>query len=439
VTDTLPHDIPAEQALLGGMLAFPAAMADAVELVKGEHFYRPAHQTVFDVLVDMFTEGQPTGTVAAAAELATRDLLGKVGGHDYLHTLEASATTAANTTHFARIVVDRATRRRLAEAGVAVQQLALGPGADADELVDRAQTAVFAVSESRQDETARTVGDLLPDTLAALETPLDGPQGVMTGIADLDEATQGLRPGQVWVIGARPSVGKSTLALGIAAHAAIRQKIPTVYFSLEMPAADLMQRLLAAEAGVSLTALQKHTLSEADWDRVAHRIGPITQAPLVIDDASAVTVAEIRAKARRMCQRDGLGLLVLDYLQLVTPDGRSENRQQAVAAMSIAMRTLAKDLGIVVVEVVQLNRAVEGRAERHPQSSDIRETGQIEQDAYGIVLLHREDMHNSMSPRAGEIDLIVDKNRGGVRGTVSAVYQGHYARIVGMAPDWADG
>lgn len=434
----MPHDIGAEQALLGCMLAFPVAVIDAIEMAQIEDFYRPGHQTVFGVLVDMFTDGQPTGTVSVVAELTVRGLLDRVGGADYLHTLEASATTASHVGHFAGIITDRATRRRLIEAGIAVQQLGLGTGPDAAALVDRAQAAIFAVSERRKDDTAHSVADLLPDTLATLETRLEGPQGVLTGINDLDAATQGLRSGQMWVIGARPSVGKSTLALGIAANAAIRQKIPTVYFSLEMPAADLMQRLLAAEAGVSLSALQKHALSDPEWERVAHRIGPITQAPLVIDDASTVTVAEVRAKARRMCQRDGLGLLVLDYLQLLAPDGKSENRQQAVSAMSIGLRTLAKDLGIPVVAVVQLNRGVEGRSERRPVSSDIRETGQIEQDAYGIVLLHREDMHDGGSPRAGEIDLIIDKNRGGIRGTVTAVYQGHYARIVGMAPDWTE-
>ncbi|MBL7487027.1 replicative DNA helicase [Frankia sp. AgW1.1] len=420
------------------MLAFAGAVGDAVELVAADQFYRPAHQTVFDVLVDMFADGQPTGTVAVVAELAVRGLLAKVGGHDYLHTLEASATTAANTGHFARIVVDRATRRRLVEAGIAVQQLGLGPGTDADDLVDRAQAAVFAVSERRQNDTACTAADLLPDLLATLETPLDGLQGVRTGIAGLDALTQGMRPGQLWLIGARPSVGKSTLALGIAAHTTIRQKIPAAYFSLEMPAGDLMTRLLAAEAGVSLRSLQNHTLSDAEWERIAYRIGPIRQAPLTIDDATTMTVAEIRSKVRRAHQRDGLGLVVVDYVQLLAADGKSENRQQAVAAMSIGLNALAQDLGIVVIAVVQLNRGSEGRADRRPLSSDIRDSGQLEQDAFGIVLLHREDMHDATSARAGEVELIVDKNRGGLRDTTSAVFQGHYARIVDMPAEWSE-
>lgn len=425
--DGMPHDIGAEMATIGGMIEFPPVIPDVLELVAAEDFYRPAHQLVFSLLVDMFLDGKPIGPIAVSSEVCTRGLLERIGGAGYLYDVVAAATSPTATSHFAQIVVRHARRRGLVEAGSAIQDLGRNSGDDVDAAVAKAQDIVFGLSSRRREDTARTVGDLLGPTIEALETPHEGPQGVMTGLARLDTVLGGMRPGQMWVVAARPNVGKSTLALGVAAHAAIRQRIPTAYWSLEMPSPDLMLRLLAAEAGVTLQRLRDRTLSDDEWDRIASRLGVLAQAPLTLDDAATVTLAQIRAAARRMRERDGLGLVVVDYLQLVTAEGKAENRQQAVSAISAGLRNLSRDLDIPVVAVAQLNRASEGRSDRRPVPSDLRESGQIEQDADGIVLLHRDEKQM----QTGEIDLIVAKNRHGKRDvTITAVFQGHYSRIV---------
>ncbi len=375
---TPPHDLPAEQSVLGGMLLSKDAIADVVEVIRSSDFYRPAHATVFEIVGDLYGRGEPADVISVAAELGRRDLLERVGGAGYLHTLISSVPTAANAGYYARIVAEKAVLRRLAEAGTRIVQLAFGPAQDVDDVVDRAQAAVYEVTERRTSEDYAPLGDLLNPALEEIEA-IAGHDGTLTGVPtgfhDLDELTNGLHGGQLWIVAARPAVGKSTLGLDLARSASIKNRMTSVIFSLEMSRMEITMRLLSAEARVSLQNIRTGRLSDDDWQRLARRMGEVAEAPLFIDDSPHLTMMEIRAKARRLKQRNGLRLVVLDYLQLMSSPKRVESRQQEVSEISRSMKLLAKELDIPVVAISQLNRASEQRADKKPQLSDLRESG----------------------------------------------------------------
>lgn len=436
-----PQDLLAEQCVLGGMMLSQDAIADVVEAVRRNDFYRPAHQQIFDAICDLYVRGAPVDPVTVADELSRRGDLPRIGGTPYLHTLLSSVPTAANAAYYAAMVSERAILRRLIEAGTRIVQLgysATGGGTnDVAEAVDRAQAAIYEVTEQRSADEFVKLEDLLQQTLTEMEA-IGGRGGTLigvpTGFRDLDEYTNGLHPGQLIVIAARPAVGKSTLALDIARSAAIRHQLTSIVFSLEMSRSELTMRLLAAEAKVSLKAMRSGTMTEDDWTRLARKIGEIAEAPLFLDDSPNVTMMEIRAKARRLKQRQGLRLLVVDYMQLMSSARRVENRQQEVAEISRSLKLLAKELEIPIIAVSQLNRNPEQRQDKRPQLSDLRESGAIEMDADIVILLHREDMYEPESPRAGEADMILAKHRNGPTGVVSVAFQRTFSRFTDLAP-----
>ncbi|HET7406853.1 MAG TPA: replicative DNA helicase [Mycobacteriales bacterium] len=436
-----PQDITAEQCVLGGMLLSKDAIADVVEVLRPVDFYRPAHQTVFETVIDLYGRGEPADPVTVAAELTRHGELARVGGAPYLHTLIASVPTAANAGYYARIVAERAILRRLVEAGTRIVQLgygaASGHGGDVDEIVDRAQAAVYDVTERRTSDDYLRLEEVLQGTLDEIEaiSSRDGGMvGVPTGFKDLDELTNGLHPGQMVIVAARPSLGKSTIALDWLRSAAIKHGLPSVIFSLEMSRNEITMRLLSAEARVPLHHMRSGTMSDEDWARLARRMGEVAEAPLFIDDSPNLTMMEIRAKARRLKQRHDLRLIVIDYMQLMTSPRKVDSRQQEVSELSRSIKLLAKELEVPVVAVSQLNRNPEQRADKKPQLSDLRESGAIEMDADVVLLLHREDFYEKESPRAGEADLIVAKHRNGPTATVTVAFQGHYSRFVDMSP-----
>ncbi len=431
-----PQDLTAEMCVLGGMLLSKDAIADVVEMLRAADFYKPAHSDVYDVILDLYGKGEPADPVTVGSELGKRELLGRVGGLAYLHTLMSSVPTAANASYYARIVAEKAVLRRLVEAGTRIVQLGYSPSADVDDVVDRAQQYVYDVTERRTSEDYVRLEELLQPTLDEIESigAHDGSlTGCPTGFADLDSLTNGLHPGQMVVVAARPGLGKSTLALDFARSASVRHGLASVVFSLEMSKTEIVMRMLSAEARVNLHNMRTGRLSEDDWIRLATRIGEVASAPLFIDDSPHVSMVEIRAKARRLKQRHDLRLIVVDYLQLMYSPKKSDNRQQEVADISRSLKLLAKELEVPVVALSQLNRASEQRADKRPQLSDLRESGSIEQDADVVVLLHREDAFERESPRAGEADFIVAKHRNGPTGTVTVAFQGHYSRFVDMS------
>ncbi|MHB8342132.1 MAG: replicative DNA helicase [Mycobacteriales bacterium] len=433
---TPPQDVVAEQCVLGGMLLSRDAIADVVETLRGGDFYRPAHQLLFDAVIDLYGRGEPADAVTVSAELTRRGSLARAGGAPYLHTLVASVPTAANAGYYARIVIEKAILRRLVEAGTRIVQMAYGASGEVDDTVDRAQQAIYEVTERRTSEDYVRIEELLEPTLSELEAiqSHDGTlSGVPTGFADLDALTNGLHPGQLIIVAARPAIGKSTLGLDLARSAAVKHGLTTAIFSLEMSRSEITMRLLSAEARVSLQSMRTGRLTEDDWAKLARRMGEVAGAPLFIDDSPHLNIMEIRAKARRLKQRHDLRLVVLDYLQLMTSPKRVENRQQEVSEISRSCKLLAKELDVPVVAISQLNRASEQRSDKRPMLSDLRESGSLEQDADVVVLLHREDFYEKESSRAGEADFIVAKHRNGPTNTVTVTFQGHFSRFMDMS------
>jgi replicative DNA helicase len=433
---TPPHDIPAEQCVLGGMMLSKDAISDVLEVISANDHYRPAHQLVHETILDLYGRGEPADAITVAAELTKRGDIAKVGGAPYLHTLIASVPTAANAGYYARIVRERAILRRLVEVGTRIVQLGYAGDADADELVDRAQAEVYGVTERRTSDDYLRLSDIMHGALEEIEALSNrdgGMTGVPTGFADLDALTNGLHAGQMIVVAARPAIGKSTLALDFARAASIKSGLASVIFSLEMSRNEITMRLLSAEARVALHSMRTGQMNEDDWTRLARRMGEVANAPMFIDDSPNMSMMEIRAKCRRLKQQHDLRLVIIDYLQLMSSPKRVENRQQEVSELSRSLKLLAKELNVPVIAVAQLNRGPEQRTDKRPMLSDLRESGSIEQDADVVILLHREDAYERESPRAGEADFIIAKHRNGPTTTVTVAFQGHYSRFVDMA------
>ncbi len=436
---TPPQDVAAEQSVLGGMLLSKDAIADVVEVVRATDFYRPAHQTIFDVVVTLYGKGEPADAITVAAELTRLGEIGRIGGAPYLHTLLATVPTAANAGFYARIVAEQAILRRLVEAGTRIVQLGYNAATQGgvDDVVDRAQQAIYDVTERRTSEDYILLEELMQPTMDELEAigSREGTMsGVPTGFAALDKLTNGLHPGQFVIIAARPGIGKSTMGLDIARACSVKGGQTSCIFSLEMSKTEITMRLLSAEARVPLHHMRSGTMTDDDWARLARRMGEVADAPLFIDDSPNLSMMEIRSKARRLRQRHDLKLVVVDYLQLMSGNKKAESRQQEVSELSRNLKLLAKELEVPVIAMSQLNRGPEQRTDKKPLLSDLRESGSIEQDADIVILLHREDAYEKESPRAGEADFIVAKHRNGPTDTVTVAFQGHYSRFVDMSP-----
>lgn len=431
---TPPQDVIAEQSVLGGMLLSKDAISDVVEILRERDFYRPAHELIYDAIVDLYGRGEPADPVTVSAELTKRGDLVRAGGAPYLHTLISSVPTAANAGYYAKIIRERAIMRRLVEAGTKIVQLGYTDEGEVDDAVDQAQAEVFAVTERRESDDYVQLSQLMPEAYDEIEKIAAGitGQGVKTGFKDLDALTNGFHPGNMIVLAARPAVGKSTLGLDIARFASIHKRETSVIFSLEMSRSEITMRMLSAEARVPLNNIRSGRLSEEEWARMARRMGEISDAPMFIDDSPNLSLMEIRAKSRRLKQRHNLKLIVIDYLQLMTSGKRVENRQQEVSEFSRQLKLLAKELNVPVVAISQLNRSPEQRSDKKPMLSDLRESGSIEQDADLVILLHREDLYDSQN-RSGEADLIVAKHRNGPTRTITVSAQLHLARFTDMA------
>ncbi|QPK81348.1 replicative DNA helicase [Schaalia sp. ZJ405] len=433
---TPPQDVEAEMSVLGSMMLTAGAISAVTEILRGSDFYLPNHELIFDAIIALNDRAEPADAITVASELKKDGALSRVGGAAYLHTLISSVPTAANAGYHAKIVRERAIMRRLVTAGTRVVQLGYAEsGSDVDEIVDQAQAEIYAVSDGRKSEDYVAMKTMSEDVLVALEDIEKNQgklQGVPTGFTDLDQLTQGLHGGQMIIVAARPAMGKSTLALDFCRSASIKHGITSLIFSLEMSQQEIAMRMLSAESGVRLSKMQAGKMTDMDWRKVAETTSRISEAPLYVDDSANMTISEIRAKCRRLKQEENLGLIVIDYLQLMTSGHQVESRQQEVSAMSRNLKLLAKDIDVPVVAVAQLNRNSESRNDRKPMMSDLRESGSLEQDADIIMLLHRPDYYNK-EDRPGEADIIVAKHRNGATATITALFQGDMARFVNFA------
>ncbi|MCF8528004.1 MAG: replicative DNA helicase [Candidatus Nanopelagicales bacterium] len=378
VDRTPPSDNAAEQSVLGAMLLSKDAIADVVEVLRENDFYRPAHQAIYSAILDLYGRGEPADAVTVAADLTRTGEIGRVGGAPYLHTLVSMVPTAANAGYYGRIVREKAILRRLVEAGTRIVAMGYAGQGDVDQTVDRAQAEVYDVTDRRTSEDYAPLSDIMGDALNEIEaiSNRNGEMiGVPTGFTELDKLTNGLHPGQLIIVAARPAIGKSTLGVDIARAASIKHGLSSVIFSLEMSRSEIVMRLLSAEAQVPLHHMRAGTMSDGDWTKLANKMGVVSEAPLFIDDSPNMTLMEIRAKCRRLKQRHDLRLVIVDYLQLMTSGKRVESRQQEVSEFSRSLKLLAKELSVPVIAISQLNRGPEQRTDKKPMLSDLRESG----------------------------------------------------------------
>ncbi|MEU5853964.1 replicative DNA helicase [Nocardiopsis dassonvillei] len=441
---SVPGDKGAEKQALGGMLISRDAIGQVSSIIRPGDWLLPAHELIYTAIMRLHERGEPVDAVSVSAELDRSGEAGRYGGSLYLLELSDpdNLTSAVNAGYYAKIVSDKAVLRRLVEVGTRIAQLGYEGEGELADILNHAHEDLARVETVETAEGA----DLIPSEEIYREVVDDQDVKddeilVAPPYADLREVVPFIKPGQLVIVGARPSVGKSVVAADFARYTAMHRGIGTVVFSLEMKRLELGQRVMAAEASVLYERLRDKTLEDPDWDRVA-KVKPVWDAaPLWMSDDFNVSLAHIRARLRKHVRKHDIKLVVVDYLQLMDTPGRTESRQQEVSEMSRGLKKLAGELGVAMVVLSQLNRGPTQRADKRPQISDLRESGSIEQDADVVILLHREDMHDKESPRAGEIDLLVEKNRNGSGGReVTCAFQGHYSRIVDMAgTGWTGG
>lgn len=424
-------DVNAEQAVLGAMMLSGSAAEMVIETgIRSSDFYRPAHATIYAAITVALATGEPTDMVAIAHALASTGELTRVGGAPYLHTLIASVPTAANGGWYAQVVHGFAARRRLVESAVRIAQVAQDLSRDVPDAVNAAQSILHAATVADTRSSVDRIGDLVDAALDDILSDRGPERGLSTGLGSLDDVIGGLKPGQLVIVAGRPGGGKSVVGMDMARAAAIHRGVPTAVFSLEMTKTELMQRVFAAECGVNLTRIMNGGLHDEERARLHAGALRIRKAPMFVDDTAPNDLGSIRSTARRIQQRSGLGLIVVDYLQLVRAAVARDSRHQEVGEVSSGLKLLAKELGVPVVAACQLNRNSESRTDRRPALSDLRESGSLEQDADVVILLHRPDYHDPEHERAGEIDLILGKNRHGPQETVTAAAQLDKVRVV---------
>lgn len=434
-----PHDENAEMAVLGGMLMSKDAVGEVSQNISENDFYLPKHQTIYRAIIDLFASSEPADTVTVANALMRDDQLEKVGGADYLHSLVASVPTAANAAYYAEIVRQRSILRNVISAGTKIAQMGYSAeGSQAEDIVNLAQSEVYEMSTGNARQDYAPISEVVRDSLEMLEEMQNGEKqtGVPTGFADIDDLTMGLQPGQMIVVAGRPAMGKSTLGVDFARAAAIKHKMTTVIFSLEMSKNELAQRIISAQTDINLSDLRHvDQINQEKWAVLNRFMDEMKDAPLFIDDSPNMSLMEIRAKCRQLKQSDDLKLVVIDYLQLMSSGRAVESRQQEVSEFSRALKLMAKELEVPVVALSQLNRGSEIRGDHKPMLSDLRESGSIEQDADVVFLVHRPDVYNN-EDRPGEADIIMAKHRNGPTATFALSFLGAKSHFADMPRDY---
>lgn len=431
-----PHNLDAEESVLGAMLLSSDAAAAAMEIITADDFYKPAHGHVYGAILALFERGEPVDAVTVSDELRRSDLYEAVGDPALLVSLQNNTPSIANVTHYARIVEEHALLRRLVGVAGEIAEIGYSVPEDVGAAVDEAETLVFNVAQRRTTETIADLKELLEPTLERIEELAQRRQtitGTATGYVDLDQILAGLQPSSLTIVGARPAMGKTSFALGMVAHVGVTLRRPALLFSLEMGHLELTQRVLAMEARINAQHVRTgQQLSQSDWGKLGGAITRLSDSRIFIDDNPNLTVMDIRARARRLRQKEGdLGLVVVDYLQLMTGRGKYENRQVEVAEISRGLKILARELGAPVVALSQLSRNLEARQDKRPMLSDLRESGSLEQDADVVLFIYREEQYDPDVPieRRGDAEIIVAKHRNGPTGSAHLLFQSQYARF----------
>ncbi len=438
-----PQNLDAERATLGGVLIDPEAISQVLELLSVEDFYQEGHRETYRAVLHLFERSEPIDLVTVTARLRELNKLDEIGGASYLASLTDHVPTTANLTYYAKIVHQHGMRRRLITAATEVVKLGFDTSEiHVDDLLDKAEQIIFDIAQQKIRRSFFPIREVVKESFKAIEKRYEQRQpvtGVPTGFLDLDRITSGLNPSDLIIVAGRPSMGKTAFALSMVAHAAVEAGVPSAIFSLEMSKEQLVQRLLCSLAKVDSNRLRGGFLAESDWPKLTRVAGQLSDAPVFIDDTAAINVLEMRAKCRRLQREKGLGLIIVDYLQLMRGVGRPESREREISEISRSLKALAKELNLPVIALSQLNRAVETRQDKRPMLADLRESGSIEQDADVICFVYRDEMYNKETPDAGVAEIIVGKQRNGPTGTVRLAFLKDYTRFDNLAHEPMDG
>ena len=432
-----PHDLEAEQAILGSMLTDKDAVISAIEVIKADDFYREDNKAIFEAIEDIYNRGEPIDIITVKSELTANGKLAKVGGLEYLAVLPEKVPTTANAEQYINIVKEKSMLRNIIKTANEMITLGYSEEEEVDAIMDMAEKKVFDISKSRNQKGYIPIKDVLVETFAEIER-LYNKKGVVTGIptgfTELDYRTAGLHNSDLVLIAARPAMGKSAFAINIATYAALKSNVPVVVFNLEMSKEQVANRILCSEAMVDSQKVRTGKIEEDDWEKLASALGPISEAPIYIDDTPGISVSEIRAKCRKLKMEKNIGLIVIDYLQLVSASGKkNSSREQEISEISRSLKILAKELNVPVIALSQLSRAPEQRKEDHrPMLSDLRESGAIEQDADIVMFLYRDDYYNENSEEKNIAEVIIAKHRGGSTGTVKLAWLGNYTKFANL-------
>ena len=433
-----PHDVRAEAALLGAILLDNEVLYRAVSLVQTDHFYRQSHREIFNAMKELGEADQPIDAVTLSEHLKTNDRLKQVGGVPYLVELSNETPLTSNVERYAEIVAEKHLVRSIITASKATMNQGLGDPTDIDDFIEAAQRRILEVTSERTTSQTLTIREVISDTFKHIEKLYDRKEqitGIPTGFIDLDSKLTGLQPSDLLILAARPSMGKTALAVNMVVNAALKSGVPAVLFSLEMSARQLAMRMLCTHARVSMGELKTGQLTDNDWTKLIKAVGTLSEARIYVDETPALTIMDLRARCRRLKRERGLGLVAVDYLQLMRSSelAARRGREQEISEISRGLKALAKELDVPVIGVSQLNRGVESRTDKRPLMSDLRESGAIEQDADVVMFLYRDEYYNKETDKPGLAEVIIAKQRNGPTGTVELKFTGRYTRFDNFA------
>ncbi|TLS48890.1 replicative DNA helicase [Paenibacillus antri] len=437
-----PQNLEAEQAVLGAILLDSVAIITVMETLKAEDFYRQAHQYIFEAMIDLNGDNEPIDLITLTTRLQAKQQLGEIGGIQYLTELASAVPTAANVTYYAKIVEEKSMLRRLIRTATEIVTNGYAAADDVGSLLSEAEMRILEISNRKSSTGFISIKDVLMEVFEKVEKLYNDrgkTTGIPSGFPDLDKMTAGFQRSDLIIVAARPSVGKTAFSLNVAQNVAVRAKETVAIFSLEMSAAQLVQRIICAEANVDAGRIRTGTLEGDDWEKLTMAIGTLSEAEIYIDDTPAITVADIRAKCRRLKKEKGLGMILIDYLQLIAGRGKAgENRQQEVSEISRTLKQIARELEVPVIALSQLSRGVEQRQDKRPMMSDLRESGSIEQDADIVAFLYRDDYYDKESEKKNIIEIIIAKQRNGPVGTVELVFLKNFNKFVSLDKSHSD-
>ena len=437
-----PHDIEAEQAVLGSMITDRDAVISAVETLKPDAFYRDDNKAIFEAILNLYKKAEPIDIITLKDELESMNKFEQVGGYEYLASLPEKVPTTANVQKYIKIVEEKSILRNLIKTANEIISLGYDPTEDVEDIMDSAEKKIFDIMQSKNQKGYTPIKDALVESFAKLEELYNRKQyitGVSTGFIALDHKTAGLHGSELILVAARPAMGKTAFALNIATNAAVRGKVPVAIFSLEMSKDQLVNRILCSEAMVDSNKVRTGKVEEGDWVKLAGAIGPLSESEIYIDDTPGISVMEIRTKCRKLKMEKNIGLIVIDYLQLIQGNNkRVGSREQEISEISRSLKILAKELDVPVIALSQLSRAVEQRPDHRPMLSDLRESGAIEQDADIVMFIYRDDYYNKESEKKDIAEIIIAKQRGGTIGPVDLLWMGNYTKFVNLEKRFDD-